>query len=47
MSSTKQQTPRGSARAARRAAKNYTPVNPAASLEQHPTARFARQGGKV
>lgn len=45
--STKQKTPRGTARKLRRATGNYKPVNPAASLEQHPTARFAREGGKA
>jgi len=38
---------RGTARRLRREAGNYTPVNPAASLEQAPTARFARQGGRA
>lgn len=35
------------ARAMRRAAGNFKPVNPAASLEQAPTGRFAREGGTV
>jgi hypothetical protein len=39
--------PRGTARKLRRAAGNYTPVNAAASLQQAPTSRFARQGGTV
>jgi hypothetical protein len=41
----KTKTPRGTARAKRRAMKNYTPVNPAASLAQHPEGRFSREGG--
>jgi len=44
---TKAKTPRGTARTARRLAGNYKPVNPAASLEQAPTARFAREGGRA
>lgn len=43
----KTKTPRGTARAARRAAGNTKPVNPAASLAQHPQGRFAREGGTV
>lgn len=35
------------ARAIRRAAGNYKPVNPAASLDQAPQGRFAREGGTV
>ncbi|WP_407305625.1 hypothetical protein [Acinetobacter sp.] len=42
-----EKAPRGATRAQRRAAGNYKPVNPAASLEQHPEARFAREGGKA
>lgn len=45
MTAPKTKTPRGTARAARRATGNYKPVNPAASLEQAPTGRFAREGG--
>lgn len=44
---TKEKTKRGTARRLRRANGNYTPVNPAASLAQAPTARFARQGGQA
>jgi len=43
----KTKTPRGTARAKRRATGNFKPVNPAASLAQHPEARFAREGGVV
>ena len=47
MSDKKQKTPRGLARATRRAAGNYKPVNPAASLAEAPNGRFAREGGKA
>ncbi len=33
--------PRGTARAKRRYTGNYTPVNPEASVEQHPQGRYA------
>lgn len=44
---TKVKVPRGTARKLRRATGNYKPVNKAASLEQAPTGRFAREGGKA
>lgn len=47
MSAKAPKIPRGTARKTRRAAGNYKPVNPAASLKEAPTARFAREGGKA
>ena len=44
---TKVKVPRGTARKLRRAAGNYKPVNPLASMEQAPTGRFAREGGRA
>lgn len=42
----KVKVPRGTARKIRRAAGNYKPVNPAASLKEAPEGNYARSVGK-